>query len=129
MSLTFVQDVHSINFHVVMCSLVPRPSHVFQCFTRKIEIVSCEMLKNMERPGYEASDVCTVDWEFILGVINFSKMFILWLTTFYCVMVVKFCVRVRKRFLGAQRYYTPIHAFCVQTSAAVSGVMYVYWYV
>ena len=35
-------------------SLVPRPSHVFQCFTRK-KSFSCETLKNMGRPGYEAN--------------------------------------------------------------------------
>ena len=38
-------------------SLVPRPSHVFQRFTRKIEKsgFSRETLKNMGRLGYEAT--------------------------------------------------------------------------
>ena len=73
-----MRDVRSINFHVLMCSLVPRPSHVFQRFnvshekSKLFRVIHC-MLKNMERPGYEASDVHTVDWEFILGVIGFQR--------------------------------------------------------
>ena len=42
---------------ILLCgSLVPRPSHVFQCFMQKIDF-SCETLKNMGRPGHEASYV------------------------------------------------------------------------
>ena len=40
-------------FDMVKTSLVSRPSHVFQRFTRNIAF-SCETLKNMGRPGYEA---------------------------------------------------------------------------
>ena len=40
-------------FDMVKTSLVSRPSHVFQRFTRNIDF-SCETLKNMGRPGYEA---------------------------------------------------------------------------
>ena len=38
-------------------SLIPRPSHVFQHFTRKIPDFSHETLKNIGRPGYEAMQI------------------------------------------------------------------------
>ena len=54
----FVVKMKCVELYAVLVSLVPRPSHVFNVARESVPDFLRATLKNMGRPGYEASVGC-----------------------------------------------------------------------